>query len=58
MQQSLDPSGCGGTSYFIVERQYGSSEKKDRRVARTQQGGTERGGAEGSADARTEQGCP
>jgi len=45
-------------SYFIVEKQNGSSEKKDWRVAWPQQGGTKRGGAEGSADACSQQSRP
>jgi hypothetical protein len=44
--------------YFIVEKQYGSSEKEDRWVARSQQSGTQRGGAQGSTDARAQQGRP
>jgi len=40
---------------LIVEKQYGSSEKEGRC---SQQGGTERGGAQGSADARPQQTRP
>src|SRR6478736_1525068 len=47
--------GIRRDTYLIVEKQYGSSEKEGRC---SQQGGTERGGAQGSADARPQQTRP